>query len=214
MPLLDAALAALQRPLLGPVSGAELLGDATGIACVWLTARRNIWNWPVGLLNNAFFFLLFWWAKLYGDAVLQGVFAVLGVYGWWAWARADARAVTVRRATAREWAVLLPLTVLGTVLAARWLATHTDSPVPRWDALVLCLSLAATYAQARKHLESWWLWIAVDVISVPLYVVRRLYPTAALYALFLVLCFVGMRAWTRELAAPREEAPAPGEVAG
>lgn len=213
MPLLDAALAALQRPVLGPVTWAELIGDATGIACVWLTARRNLWNWPVGLLNNAFFFLLFWWAKLYGDAVLQAVFAVLGVYGWWAWTRPEAHAVPVRRTTAREWAVLLPLTAVGTTLVARWLATHTDSPVPRWDALVLCLSLAATYAQARKHLESWWLWIAVDVISVPLYAARRLYPTAALYAVFLVLCFVGLRTWTRELAGHREST-AIGEVSG
>ena len=145
MGLLDAVLSTLQRPVLGPVSWAELFGDVTGIACVWLTARKNIWNWPIGLLNNAFFFLLFWWAKLYGDAVLQVVFAVLGAYGWWAWSRPHEREQPVRRATAGEWIALVPLTGLGTVLAASWLARHTDSPVPRWDALVLCLSLAATY---------------------------------------------------------------------
>jgi nicotinamide mononucleotide transporter len=75
--------------------------------------------------------------------------------------------------------------------------------VPLWDAAVLCLSLAATYGQARKLLESWWTWIAVDVLSVPLYVVRGLYPTAALYAVFLALCVCGLRAWSRELAAAR-----------
>jgi nicotinamide mononucleotide transporter len=198
---LDALLGALQRPWLGPVSLAELFGDATGIACVWLTARRHIANWPVGLANNAFFLLLFWWAKLYGDAALQLVFAALGVYGWWAWARPGEAERPVRRTTALEWAALVPLTAAATAGAAAWLARHTDSPVPRWDAAVLCLSLAATYCQARKQLESWWLWIAVDVLSVPLYVVRRLYPTAALYAVFLVLCVGGLRAWSRELAA-------------
>jgi nicotinamide mononucleotide transporter len=202
----DAILRALQRPALGPVSWAELFGDATGIACVWLTARQRISNWPVGLLNNAFFFLLFWWAKLYGDATLQGIFAVLGVYGWWAWARGSGESAPVRRCRAWEWAVLVPATAAATVFAAGWLARHTDSPVPRWDATVLCLSLAATYAQARKILESWWLWIAVDVLSVPLYLIRGLYPTAALYALFLGLCVVGLRAWARAL--PVDPVPA------
>lgn len=207
MSVLDALLGALQRPALGPVSWAELFGDVTGIACVWLTARRHIANWPVGLANNAFFFLLFWWAKLYGDAVLQLVFGALGAYGWWAWARPGEAARRVRRATAAEWLVLLPVTAAATVGAAGWLAGHTDSPVPRWDAAVLCLSLAATYCQARRHLESWWLWIAVDVLSVPLYLVRRLYPTAGLYAVFLALCVLGLRGWSRELAAGRD---APG----
>jgi nicotinamide mononucleotide transporter len=201
-----AILTALQRPALGPVSWAELFGDATGIACVWLTARKRISNWPVGLLNNAFFFLLFWWAKLYGDATLQAIFAALGIYGWWAWARGSGRSAPVRHGRAREWAVLVPVTAVATVFAAGWLARHTDSPVPRWDATVLCLSLAATYAQARKVLESWWLWIAVDLLSVPLYAVRGLYPTAALYAVFLGLCVVGLRAWAREL---RAEEPSP-----
>ncbi len=210
---LDAALAALQRPVLGPVSWAELFGDATGVACVWMTARKHVSNWPVGLLNNAFFFLLFWWSKLYGDAVLQLVFAALGAYGWWAWARPGEAERPVRRATAIEWLVLLPLTAVATVGAAAWLARHTDSPVPRWDATVLCLSLAATYGQARKQLESWWLWIAVDVLSVPLYLVRRLYPTAALYAVFLALCVVGLRAWSRELSGARRS-PDAEEAAG
>jgi nicotinamide riboside transporter PnuC len=60
---LDLLLSALQRPVLGPVSWAELLGDATGILCVWLVARQHLWNWPIGILNNAFFFLLFWWSS-------------------------------------------------------------------------------------------------------------------------------------------------------
>jgi nicotinamide mononucleotide transporter len=46
-------------------------------------------------------------------------------------------------------------------------------------------------------------WIAVDVISVPLYISRGLYPTAAVYAVFLMLCIKGLRDWSRDLAASR-----------
>jgi nicotinamide mononucleotide transporter len=201
-------LSALQRPALGPMSWAELVGDATGAWCVWLVARRHILNWPIGLLNNLFFFLIFWRSKLYGDAALQAVFAALAIYGWWEWARGrggKGGELPVRRTTAREWRALGLATALGTAGAALWLSRRTDSPVPAWDASVLTLSLAATYGQAKKLLESWWIWIAVDLLSIPLYAVRGLYPTAALYALFLALCIVGLRAWTREPSPTRLE---------
>ncbi|HEY3449196.1 MAG TPA: nicotinamide riboside transporter PnuC [Myxococcales bacterium] len=209
---MDEILEALQQPVLGTMNWSELLGDVTGLACVWLVARKHILNWPIGLLNNAFWFLTFWWSKLYGDATLQLVFAALGVYGWLEWARRDAREneLPIRRTTRLEWAALLPVTAAATVLIWALLSRKTDSPVPVWDASVVSLSLAATYGQAKKLLESWWLWIAVDVLSIPLYVVRGLVPTAAVYALFLAMCIVGLRAWAGEL---RAQAAVPAAVA-
>lgn len=198
-------VARLQTPLFGPVTLAEILGDATGLCCVWLVARAHVYNWPIGILNNLFFFFIFWWSRLYGDATLQLIFAALGVYGWWVWSRArtldgckPAPRRPIARTLPRQWWTLVPTTVIATLITAYWLAHHTDSPVPLWDATVLTMSLAATYLQARKCLESWWLWIAVDVLSVPLYVARNLYPTAALYLLFLLLCLYGHRQWHRE----------------
>ncbi len=205
---MDAILRALQQPVLGPMTLAELIGDATGAWCVWLVARQHILNWPIGLLNNLFFFLIFWGSKLYGDAVLQAVFGALAIYGWWEWARGSGRRgseLPVRRTTAVEWWALAAATVLATAGVALWLSRRTDSPVPAWDASVLTLSLAATYGQAKKLLESWWIWIAVDVISIPLYAARGLYATSALYALFLALCILGLRRWSRELASARAE---------
>lgn len=199
-------LDALQTPALAihdsPISWAELLGDLTGIACVWLVARENIWNWPIGLVNNAFFFVLFFHSKLYGDAVLQVVFGLLGAYGWWQWLRVPAAsgALPIRRTSTVEWVCFFLVMLLFTGVVAQWLAANTDSPVPRWDASVLVLSLIATYGQARKLLESWWLWIAVDVISVPLYLNRHLYPTAVLYVVFGILCVLGLRGWRRTFA--------------
>lgn len=183
------------------VSWAELLGDVTGGLCVWLLARQSVWNWPLGLGNNVFWAVLFLDAKLYGDASLQGIFFALGCYGWWRWVAPGASDVStpVRRTTHREGWILGGLTALATVAVATWLTRRTDSPVPWADASVLTLSLAATYGQALKLVESWWVWIAVDVISVPLYVSRGLYPTAALYVLFGVLCVAGLRSWSRSL---------------
>jgi nicotinamide mononucleotide transporter len=182
-----------------PVSWSEVLGDVTGAACVALVAKQHVWNWPLGLLNNVFWALLFWRAKLYSDSTLQGIFFVLGCYGWWRWQTkgGEGDALPVRRTRAIEWKVLAGLVVVATAGLSAWLARATDSPAPLADASVLTLSLAATWGQAEKLLESWWVWIAVDVISVPLYLSRSLYPTAGLYFVFGLLCVVGLRAWSR-----------------
>ena len=183
------------------ISWTELVGSLTGLVCVWLVARASLWNWPLGIANTLLYLVVFLRAKLYGDALLQVVFTALNAYGWWSWTHADGERgeLPVRRATQAELVIAAGVSLAGTAGAALALAHGTDSPVPLWDASVLVLSLVATWAQARKWLESWWLWIAVDVISVPLYLNRQLYPTALLYALFLGLCVMGLREWARLL---------------
>ena len=186
-------------------SAVEWIGALAGLVCVWLVARASIWNWPLSIVNTALYFVVFLRARLYGDALLQVVFTVLGVYGWWSWRFGGAQGaeLLLRRATRAQVGGGAAAAFAGTVFSALVLARATDSPVPIWDSSVLVLSLVATWAQARKILESWWLWILVDVISVPLYIARGLYPTALLYTLFLAICIVGLRRWTELL---REQA--------
>lgn len=208
MSLAGAVLAWLDAPAFHlaavPVSWAEVLGDVTGALCVYLLARQNVLTWPLGLANNVFWGLLFFRARLYADSTLQGLFFASGVYGWWRWTRPAAErddgVSPVRRTRPREWAAIAGATLPATAIAALALARATDSPAPLADASILTLSLAATYGQAHRLLESWLVWIVVDVISVPLYLSRGLYPTALLYVVFGVLCVLGFREWSQAIS--------------
>lgn len=100
-----------------------------------------------------------------------------------------------------EWLALVCLGVAGTLLLAQVLMSHTTSTVPWADAVTTMLSLLATYGQGRKILESWWLWIAADLVYVPLYAVKGLWLTSLLYLGFLGLCVVGQRRWAADLQA-------------
>ncbi|MEE6258826.1 nicotinamide riboside transporter PnuC [Plantactinospora sonchi] len=184
-----------------PTSWAELLGFATGLLCVFLVVRQHIANWPVGIANVLLLMVVFWSAGLYADAGLQIVYVLLGAYGWWHWmfGGADRSPLRVRRTTPTEW---LGLAVAGVVLTGvLWffLDRFTGSTVPLPDALTTALSLMATYGQARKLVESWWLWITVDLIYIPLYGYKDLWLTAILYLAFLALCLLGLRAWRADL---------------
>jgi nicotinamide mononucleotide transporter len=183
------------------LSWTEIAGFVTGALCVWLVARQNVWNWPIGILNNVAFLVLFMSSGLYADAGLQVIYIALSVYGWWAWLRGGVShtELPVSRTTAGQWWVLLGCGVAGTVVLTWVLVRYTDSIVPLADAVTTVLSLLATWGQARKKLESWWLWIAADVIYVPLYAYKDLWLTGILYVGFLALCVVGLVGWRASL---------------
>ncbi|MFF3177170.1 nicotinamide riboside transporter PnuC [Streptomyces sp. NPDC057900] len=202
----------LRQPLvtvLGtPVSWTEVLGFGSGALCVWLVARQHLANWPVGIANNVFFVLLFAQSGLYADAGLQFVFIALAAYGWWTWTHGGGSgpdSLPVRNTTRAEWGLLLAAGVVGTLALTVLLDRATDSTVPFWDALTTALSLAATYGQCRKLVESWWLWIAADVVYIPLYAYKELYLTSLLYVGFLTLCLFGLRNWRRGLTVRQRE---------
>lgn len=194
----------------------ELAAFVTGAACVWLVAREHVANWPIGIANAAFFGLLFANFGLYADAGLQVVYIVLGVYGWWAWRHGTPGRdpLTVSRTAAAQWAALGAATAAATALGWVALAHLSDSTVPGWDALTTAVSLAATWGQCRKKLESWWLWMAADVVYVPLYAYKDLWLTAALYVVFFALCVGGLRDWRRSLAGLDADGGAGGDADG
>lgn len=187
-----------------PIDFTEACGFVTGAICVWLVTRGNIWNWPVGLANNLFFAFLFWRARLFADMGLQGIYLILGIWGWWAWLRGGENhsRLPVTRTTRPEWMGIAGFLVIGT-WGLRELLIFVNGAAPFWDSLTTILCLAAQYLLCRKRIENWWLWIAADLIYVPLYFHRHLPLTAVLYAGFIALCGIGLFRWRKELHASR-----------
>jgi len=184
-----------------PISWIEIFGFVTGAVNVWLLARQVIWNWPLGIANNLAYVLVFATSGLYGDAALQVVYITLGIYGWTIWLRGASGngEVRVSRTPARLWKWLAVVTLAAGLLLTWFLGRFTDSSVPAWDGFTTALSLAATYGQCRKLLESWWIWILADLIYIPLYIYKGLWLTSILYTVFLMLCIFGLRSWMRNL---------------
>ena len=184
-----------------PLVLTEVLGFVTGAWCVWLLVEENIWNWPIGIANNAFYVVVFWRARLFADMSLQVVYIVLSIIGWYLWLHGGAGhgRLTVQRTRWREGAVIAAAVVVLTVAGTAFLRTVHDS-APFLDALTTAMSLAAQYMLTRKLIENWHLWITVDVIYVGLYASRALPLTAVLYAIFLTMCAVGLREWRRSEA--------------
>jgi nicotinamide mononucleotide transporter len=184
----------------------EIVGTAFGLLSVWLTIRKSIWCWPTGLINVVCFFVLFYQVKLYAELITYAVFFVLGIYGWWKWSGADEphAELAVTRMPHRVSAAVIVVAVVWTPLQGYVFNRYTDAALPYWDSAITVLSLLAQWMMARKHLENWLLWIAVDLLGIGVYQAKGLYATAGLYVVFLVLATCGLVAWWRAFDAERK----------
>jgi len=177
----------------------EIFGFTTGVACVYLAARRRRLNFVFGVVSAAVFMVVFFEVALYADMALQVVYIVLGVTGWigWSRARADDTLVATVRTPTRSIPILVAAFVAITALLAVILSTFTDSQTAIADAATTAGSLVAQFMLNRRWIESWFVWIAVDIAYIGLYIHKELYITGALYLVFIGICVHGYVTWRR-----------------
>lgn len=200
-------------PLFGIVTTPlELVSFVLALATVLLNIRQNPWAWLFSILSSALYAVVFFGARLYGDMSLQFVFIVVSVWGWYQWLHGgDAhQALRVSRLRPSGWAMSIVTWLLGFALIAGFLGSYTDTDVPVSDGFLTAGSLLGQLLLARKKVESWYVWIAVDLLYIGLYVYKDLMLTAVLYAIFVILAVLGLRAWKNSLPpdAPKTAQPA------
>lgn len=186
------------------ISWLELIGTLTGLVSVWLAVRNNLLTWPVGIVNVICFALLFYQFRLYSDALLQVYFLGMSLYGWYHW-RSDGvgeRPVNLLPTPARlRWLFVIGAgtLVLGTLmgkadqLAPKLFPEPAAFPYP--DAFTTTTSIVATYLLARRTLESWFLWVAVDLVAIVLYFSKGIVLIGLEYIVFLGLASLGGWRW-------------------
>ncbi len=188
------------------MSPLEIVAVALGLANIALIVRRSLWNYAFGIATVALYFFIFLEARLYSDALLQLFFLVLNVYGWlnWKQARTDG-GVPVRWLNLQGFAAWAGIGAIASLLWGSLMHNHTDAAAPYWDAAIAMLSVLAQLLMARRYIDNWIWWIAVDCLAVPLYWMKGLHLTSALYVAYLVISAIGLWGWMK---ARREEATA------
>jgi nicotinamide mononucleotide transporter len=175
----------------------ELASFLLSIITVLLNIRRNHWAWLFAIVSSAAYGVVFFQSKLYGDMGLQVVFIVVSVWGWHSWLRGGSghQPLHVTRLDRAGWTWSLLGWAAGFVLLAAFLKHFTDTDVPHLDGFLTAGSLLGQLLLSRKKVENWHAWIAVDILYVGLYLYKGLMLTAILYALFVVMAFIGLRTW-------------------
>ena len=182
----------------------EILATVFGFICVVLTVRQNIWCWPTGLLQVSLYIGVFYQARLYSDMGLHVVYVFMQIFGWYNWLyggrnRGELEVSRLSRSGVLFWGLAAGL---GTAGLGFIMSAYTRADLAYWDAATTVLSLIAQWLMAKKKLESWLIWITVDVLCVGIYLVKALYPTTILYAAFLALASMGFWQWNKDLRSP------------
>ncbi len=182
-----------------PVTPLEILAFVLSLWMVWCNLRVRMAGWPLAIASSFLYGVFFAKGKLYGEAALQLVFIGVSLWGWRQWwlnrHQVQQSDLGVRSlAVGSRWRLAALALMLWTAMGYL-LDRATDSDVPYFDALPTTLSLLGQYLLARKYLDNWPTWLAVNVISVALFAYRGYWLTVVLYALFALLSVQGWRQW-------------------
>ncbi|GAA3208428.1 nicotinamide mononucleotide transporter family protein [Nonomuraea helvata] len=189
----------------------DLIGNIAALSTVLLAMRKSMWTWPVQFAGSVLLFIASINAHITGNALKQALFAGLAVYGWWAWRRGtqDGKQLAVRPAQWWERSLLIGVMLLGTAVVGllffvTGLSWGAQVPLPKGaflvaaDAYIFVGSAMATWAQGRALVDFWVVWVAVDLVGVPLAFSSGLVVSGWVYGIFFVLVVVGFVKWLRE----------------
>lgn len=197
----------------------ELSASIITLINVYLLAKQKISNYWYGLVGVLLFGYLFQQYNLLSDMWLQWAFyaplQVIGFIMWlwgptiWDWISnvwasitrsnqiVDIRPADSMKITTMSWGarIVMAAMIVGALMAWAPVMIRAGASFPYADGLIMMMSIAASLIMLRKYLENWVLWIAVDVVAIPVYWLKQLYVTSGLYVIFLCLATYGLWVW-------------------
>jgi nicotinamide mononucleotide transporter len=191
----------------------EFFGTVAGGIAVWLSAKANIWSWPIGIINVVLFFFLFYQVQLYPDMFLQIFFFVTNLLGWWRWAHPKAgeedrkKELKVSFMQLKQFVLIVFIGLFGTYLFGTFAKNLHElfptvfslpSAFPYADSFVTVMSIITTFLMIQKKVECWIIWIIVDIIATYLYFAKGIKFVGIEYLVFCFLASFGLWNWIQE----------------
>lgn len=186
-----------------------LISSLTGMMCVVLVAKGKISNYYFGIVQTATYAYISYGYGLYGEAMLNGLFYLpvqfIGLYMWSrnrAAISSKGEDVAVKRLTKKGWLYLIIIAVVASILYAE-LLHYIGGQQVRLDSAAVVLSVIAQIMMLKRYAEQWALWIAVNVLSISLWVVTLITQggndmnMVVMWTAFLVNSIYGYYNWTK-----------------
>jgi len=193
------------------VNAVEVCAVLLALAYVILAIQQRRICWIAAIASAMLYSHIFWQVSLYLEAVLQIFYIAMAVYGWSAWGRQlldehshhQSHDQAHDQSHIQTWTgqqhLVACITIVSLSLILGWaMQEWTDAALPFFDAATTVCALLATWMVTQRLLENWLYWIAINTVSIGLYLSRDLSLTAALFAGYVILAIVGYRTWRRQ----------------
>ena len=185
----------------------EIIGAVIGLVYLYLEFKANKWLWPVGVLMPIVYVWIFFQSKFYADMGVNIYYFFASIYGWILWSKHQKNNQEELLITYTPKRYIVPISIIGILLfaiIAFILVRFTDSPVPYGDSFTTALSVLGMWLLARKHVEQWWFWFFVNIISCALYLWKGLYTTSVLFAIYSIISVFGYFKWKRMMTSQNQ----------
>ncbi|WP_297574768.1 nicotinamide riboside transporter PnuC [uncultured Deefgea sp.] len=181
------------------MSTIEIFGFVISLLAIYLATRQHRLTWPLQMIASLLYVYLFLEVHLYGESLLQLVYAGMAAYGFYHWRSQTHHAdFKVERLTRKEWLYINVIGIALLLLVAQFQVQFLPTDVPYLDSSVFIFGLIAQWMQARKKIENWLYWIVLDIISAGIYWYKDLHLTAVLYLILTVLAITGWLNWRKK----------------
>lgn len=196
-------LVGLQFGWLDALNWLEVFAVFTSYVCTFLCVVERRANYPIGAISNAAYCLLFYQWGLYASAATTGYLTFALAYGWFRW-RSDSEAIPVRHL---EWK-WVPAYIVATAAfygAALLLVSAVGGTLATTDTVILIGTMLAQFLLDNKRIETWAVWIVVNVFAIYTYGTAGLALAAFQYVFFLLNAFYGWHMWNESKGAVVDE---------
>ncbi len=180
----------------------EVLAALFGIASVWFAKKESIWVYPTGIVSTAIYVYICYNFTLYGDLIINVYYTLMSIYGWYMWAKIvkghHIEITTLnKKDTLKAFGIFLSTAVF--VVFVYLYFNRFDRMTDYFDTFTTGVFFAAMWLMANKKIEHWLLWIAGNIISIPLYFIKGLGFTGIQFIIFLILAILGYLEWKKHL---------------
>jgi nicotinamide mononucleotide transporter len=207
----------------------EFIAAFFGVISVFYAKKENILVFPTGIISTVIYvYLLSQW-NLYGDLIINIYYTIMSVYGWYMWSKIidnDKNHIPISRTTKSDKIKafgIFVFTSIFVIIVYRYYnvmpnnlgftesinyainkltsgnLTNFREGTPYLDTFTTGIFFAAMWLMANKKIENWTLWIAGNIVSIPLYFVKGYGFTGIQYSIFLILAILGYRQWKKNL---------------
>jgi nicotinamide mononucleotide transporter len=159
----------------------------------WLLANNNPLGWWVGLIGVVGYMYIFFNVQLYAETGIQTFYLLTSLQAIYIWLKGGqgGEKKPVSYVPRKVLWITIPLFIVA-VIGLRMLLIEINGAAPFWDSLSTVMSLIAHIYLMQRYVNSWYIWIAVDIIYIPLYASRGLHLTSILYAGLLLMAINGL----------------------
>ena len=181
----------------------EIVAVITGMLSVWFSKKINVLVFPIGIISVLLYVFIFIKNELYANAVINFIYFLISVFGWWNWKRTNDKSLKSKgndelKVTFLNGKENIIVYSLFTITFLSIVIFSNSVIATKLDYITSAAGLIAMMLTSLKKVENWIFYLFADIVLIPLCIYNGLYLTSLQYVAYTILAIMGLISWSKE----------------